>query len=310
MVFGNEAYKNNNQNNYLEIYNYEKSKLYSKEDIEIFTVAKDIKEKIANHYQVLDKDTNELRSIKYSDICIIMDRNSSFDKYKKIFEYLNLPLVLYRDEVLTNEIDITLIKNIINLIVKIKNKEFDKSFRYYFTSIARSYLCELSDNEILNIFNTKSFYNHEIFKKCQNISNNIDNITSLELLNIIIDEFNIYEKNILVGNLEASNIRLDYLKNIASNLTNIGYSPYKFLEYLNNMIDNNMEIKYSLNTSIGDNIKIMNIHKSKGLEFPLCYFTGYYTRSAEEPYTYTPAESFVAETAYFTKVAAHCAANE
>ena len=42
------------------------------------------------------------------------------------------------------------------------------------------------------------------------------------------------------------------------------------------MIDNNMEIKYSLNTSVGDNIKIMNIHKSKGLEFPLCYFTGYY----------------------------------
>lgn len=276
MVFGNTAYLDNNQNNYLEVYNYEKSKTYSKEEIEIFTVAKDIKEKIDNHYQVLDKETNTLRDIKYSDICIIMDRNSSFDTYKKIFEYLNLPLVLYRDEVLTNEIDITLIKNIINLIVKIKNKEYDKQFRYYFMSIARSYLCEVSDNEILNIFNTKSFYSHEIFKKCQNISNNLDNITSLELLNIIITEFNIYEKNILVGNLEASNIRLDYLKNIASNLTNIGYSPYKFLEYLNNMIDNNIEIKYSLNTSIGDNIKIMNIHKSKGLEFPLCYFTGYY----------------------------------
>ena len=276
MVFGNTAYLNNNQNNYLEIYNYEKSKTYSKEEIEIFTVANDIKDKINNHYQVLDKETNELRDIKYSDICIIMDRNSSFDTYKKIFEYLNLPLVLYRDEVLTNEIDITLLKNILNLIVKIKNKEYDKQFRYYFTSIARSYLFEVNDNEILNIFINKSFYDHELFKKCQNISNNLDNITSLDLLNMIIDEFNIYEKNILVGNLEASDIRLEYLKNIATNLTNIGYSPYKFLEYLNNMIDNNIEIKYSLNTSIGDNIKIMNIHKSKGLEFPLCYFTGYY----------------------------------
>ena len=276
MVFGNEAYKNNFQNNYLEIYNYEKSKIYSKEEIEIFTVAKDIKEKITNHYQVLDKDTNTLRDIKYSDICIIMDRNSAFDKYKKIFEYLNLPLVLYRDEVLTNEIDITLIKNIINLIVKIKNKEFDKQFKYYFTSIARSYLFEVSDNEILSIFKDKLFYSHDIFKKCQTISKELDNITSLELLNIIIDEFNISDKNIKVGGLEAASIRLDYLKNIATNLTNIGYSPYKFLEYLNNMIDNNMEIKYSLNTSVGDNIKIMNIHKSKGLEFPLCYFTGYY----------------------------------
>ena len=137
-----------------------------------------------------------------------MDRNSAFDKYKKVFEYLNLPLVLYWDEVLTNEVDITIIKNIINLIVKIKNKEYDKEFRYYFTSIARSYLCEISDNEILNIFNTKSFYNHEIFNKCLNISTYLDNITSLELLNIIIDEFNIYDKNIKIGNIEAANIRL------------------------------------------------------------------------------------------------------
>ena len=137
-------------------------------------------------------------------------------------------------------------------------------------------LCELSDNEILTIFNTKSFYNHDIFNKCLNISKDLDNITSLELLNLIIDEFNIYEKNIKIGNIESANIRLDYLKNIASNLTNIGYSPYKFLEYLNTLTESKMEIKYSLNTSLGDNIKIMNIHKSKGLEFPLCYFTGYY----------------------------------
>lgn len=276
MVFGNNAYQDNKQNNYLEIYNYEISKKYSKEEIEIFTVARDIKEKVDNHYQVLDKETNELRDIKYSDICIIMDRNSAFDKYKKIFEYLNLPLVLYRDEVLTSEVDINILKNVINLIVKIKNREYDKQFRYYFTSVARSYLCEIPDNEILTIFKDKSFYSHELFKKCQNISESLDNITSLELLNLIIDSFNIYEKNILVGGIEAANIRLDYLKNIANNLTNIGYSPYKFLEYLNNMIDNNIEIKYSLNTSVGDNIKIMNIHKSKGLEFPLCYFTGFY----------------------------------
>ncbi|MBQ9318764.1 MAG: UvrD-helicase domain-containing protein [Bacilli bacterium] len=276
MVFGNTNYQDNKQNNYLEIYNYEKSKLYSKEEIEIFTVARDIKEKIDNHYQVLDKETNILRDIKYSDICIIMDRNSAFDKYKKIFEYLNLPLVLYKDEVLTNETDIILIKNIINLIVKIKNKEFDKHFKYYFTSIARSYLYGVNDQEILNYFMNKNFQDSDIFKKGQEISDKLDTLTSYDMLNMIIDIFNIYDKNILVGGIVTATIRLDYLKNIATNLTNLGYSPYKSLEYLNNMIDNNIEIKYSLNTSVGDNIKIMNIHKSKGLEFPLCYFTGFH----------------------------------
>ena len=278
MVFGNTNYKDNKQNNFLEIYNYGISNEYSKEEIEIFSVARDIKNKIDNHYQILDKETNTLRDIKYSDICIIMDRNTEFDKYKKIFEYLNLPLVLYKDEVLTNETDIILIKNILNLIISIKNQEYGKKFKYYFTSIARSYLCEYSDNDIFLIFKNKSFYDDDIFKKCSDIGKNFDTMTSNDVLDLIIDKFNFYEKSILVGGVEACIIRLDYLKNTALNLSNLGYSPYKFLQYLNNMIDNQMDIRYSLNTSYGNNIKIMNIHKSKGLEFPLCYFTGFHKK--------------------------------
>ena len=40
------------------------------------------------------------------------------------------------------------------------------------------------------------------------------------------------------------------------------------------MIENNDEIKYSLNKEISNSVKIMTIHKSKGLEFPICYYTG------------------------------------
>jgi len=40
------------------------------------------------------------------------------------------------------------------------------------------------------------------------------------------------------------------------------------------MTEGKNEIKYSLNTKAGNNVKIMNIHKSKGLEFHICYFSG------------------------------------
>ena len=36
------------------------------------------------------------------------------------------------------------------------------------------------------------------------------------------------------------------------------------------------KIKYSLNIGTGNSVKIINIHKSKGLEYHICYFSGFY----------------------------------
>ena len=44
--------------------------------------------------------------------------------------------------------------------------------------------------------------------------------------------------------------------------------------YIKEMVEGKNEIKYSLNTKSGNNVKIMNIHKSKGLEFHICYYSG------------------------------------
>lgn len=265
--------------NHLEIYNYQmENKTYSKEEIEAFIIGNDIKKKLKEGYLVFDKETSKVRKATYSDFCIIMDRGSAFSIYKKVFEYLEVPLVLYMDEKLNNENDILVIKNIINLIVKIKEKKYDQEFRYYFTSIARSYLCDLNDQEIFTIFKENSFKESTIYLKCAEIASSLDTISNVELLDQVIDSFSIYEKTITVGRLEDSFVRMDHLKSIASNLSDLGYSPIEFCDYLNKMSHDNNDIKYSLNNKIGDNVKIMNIHKSKGLEFPVCYFSGFHKK--------------------------------
>ena len=273
MVFGNTAY-NIDPSNYLTILNYEESddKSYTKEEAEIFITASDIKNKIDNKYQVMDKKTFKMRDITYSDICIIMDRNTEFLKYKQIFEYLNIPLVMYMDNVLSDGTDIILIKNILNLINKIKNKKYDREFRYYYVSISRSYLFSITDNEIFNTIKDNKIYESIIFKKCQSISYELDNINNIELLNRVAEVFDIYNKTIKVGGINDTIVRIYYLSDIARNLDNLGYSNNEFINYLNNI--DKTEIKYSLNTDSGDSVKIMNIHKSKGLEFPVCYYTG------------------------------------
>ena len=278
MIFGNTSYEEQGKlenNNNFEIlnYNYE-DKTYTKEEIEIFTIATDIKNKIESHYKVYDKDNNIVRDIEYKDFCIIMDRNTEFPKYKKIFEYMQIPLTLYQDEVLTLENDILVLKNIMNLIIKINKKEYDTLFKYYFTSIARSYLFRLSDQEILDIFKENKFYKTEIFKISKEISDKIESLTNQEFINEIVNKFNIIENTIKIGNIESSLVRIEYLLNLSNSLTELGYTPFELADYIKEMVEGKNEIKYSLNTKAGNNVKIMNIHKSKGLEFHICYYSG------------------------------------
>ena len=284
MNFGNTNYIEGcktKQNNNMEILTYNTKEIedFSNDEVEAFTTAYDIREKVENKYLVVDKETSSLRECKYSDFAIIMDRGTSFDLYKKIFEYVGVPIVQIKNEKLTLGDDLLVLKNLINLIVKINLDEIDDEFKYYFTSISRSYLFKTDDEEIFDILKSNKFYNSELYKKCKSI--NIFELTNLDLLNKIIYEFNYYEKLITIGNIKESMIRIDYLKDLSINLSNIGYTPIDFSKYLSDII-NEGTIEYSLNNDNSDSVKILNIHKSKGLEYSICYFTGLSKKSNDE----------------------------
>jgi len=284
MNFGNKSYIEEcktDQNNDMEILTYNPKSLedFSNDEIEAFTICYDIKEKIKNKYLVVDRETKKLRECKYSDFAIIMDRGTSFDLYKKIFEYVGIPILQIKNEKLTLGDDLTVLKNLINLIVKINLNEMDENFKYYFTSVSRSYLFKTNDEEIFDIIKSNRFYQTDLYKKCKNI--NIFEMSNLDLLNKIIEEFNYYEKLITIGNINESMIKIDYLKDLSINLSSIGYTPVDFAKYLSDMIDNG-SIEYSLNSDNSNTVKILNIHKSKGLEYSICYFSGLFKRSNDE----------------------------
>ena len=276
MNFGNINYEQSlktNEDNNMDILTYTKEELeeYSTDEIEAFLAAYDIKNKIDNNYQVVDKETSKLRNCTYKDFAIIMDRGTSFDLYKKIFEYVGIPITQIKNEKLTSGDDLLIIKNLINLIIKINNKEYDDLFKYYFTSVSRSFIQKLSDEEIFDIIKNNKYYDTELFKICKSI--NINEISSNKLLELIIDKFNYYEKIITTNNIQERILKIEYLKDLSVNLSNIGYTPIDFSLYLNDMLREEV-IEYSLNSNFSNSVKILNIHKSKGLEYNICYFTG------------------------------------
>ena len=275
MVYGNTAYdlENPGHDNNIEIYNYDNeiNTMYTREEKEIFIISEDIKEKIKNKYQVFDKKSNHLRDIKYSDICIITDRNKYLDKYKKILEYEEIPSVIYMDHELTNDNVVLIIKNLISLVDYVNKGIIDDKFRYLFVSVARSFIFTYSDDMIYQIDKNKKYYQDEIIKKCKliNLNNPLEDI-----INEIFMVFNIYEKLTTLSEIDEYLIRIDNILDIASNLSGLGYNLEEFINYIEDVLNKGLTIKYSTNTSIDNAVKIMNIHKSKGLEFSLCYFTG------------------------------------
>lgn len=295
MIFGNTTYEENGKtdNNYnFEFYNYtyDKNGKFKREEIEIFLIAKDIKEKVNSNYQVYDKDKGILRNITYNDFVILMDRSKNFSLYKKIFEYLGIPIVIYQDESIQNGYDMDIIKNILKLLVKEKKHEYDTEFKYAFMSVARSYLSSYSDQEIFNAITTNDYHSLSFMDTVSLLSLNIDLMENKELIFEILKKFNFYEKIITVGNVEESLVRYEYLTNMASNLSNLGYDIYDMIDYFENVKEQSLDIKYSLNTDSGNAVKIMTIHKSKGLEYHVCYFSGLYehfnTLEVKERFTY------------------------
>ena len=58
----------------------------------------------------------------------------------------------------------------------------------------------------------------------------------------------------------------------------MNYNVVDFINYIDEISKRNYEIKYSKNTNNENGVKIMNIHKSKGLEYNICYYTGLHAK--------------------------------
>ena len=278
MVYGNTAYDTEKVDGFnynfrvLEYLNKQKESGFSDIEVEIFTIAKDIKNKLDNNFQVFDKEDGKLRNATYNDFVIILDRSKYFDDFKKIFEYFDIPLTILKDGKLNSTTDILLIKNLVDFIIKIKEDVYDIDFKYDFISIARSFLYEYSDEYIFDIVTNNKIKETTIYNDLSTLSDKLNSYTSSLLFNDILDVTDFYNKLNKVGDYEEVNVRLKTINSLSSSLSSLGLSIMDFKDYLTDIIENDEDIKYATYTKEGNSVKILTIHKSKGLEYPICYF--------------------------------------
>ena len=288
MVYGNLAYQEQgytSQNYHMDVLTYScEETTYSKEEIEFFTIAQDINQKLQENYQVFDKDTLELRPATYKDFCLILDRNSSFDLAKKIFAYFDIPLSLYKDEELNQSDNIYLVKHLLSFLLHMKRKVYDEDYAYSFVSIARSFLYRYQDAEIYDFVIHQHIYDSSIYHDFLPLLSSLPTMSIYNVLEKILEVTHYYERLIVYGNVKENIARMDKILELAQSCDDLSYGMEKFTEFLDELLKREESIRIGMSTSTSDSVKMMNIHKSKGLEFPICYFCGLYKNFSRQDY--------------------------
>ncbi len=244
------------------VYELPKKYEYNRVEIEAFIAARKIKEIVSNAL-VFDKDTQEMRKAKYSDIAILIDRGTSFPVFEKIFSYLGIPLAILADLDLKNSSFTLTMINLLKLTKALINKEYDKEYERSLAGVLRSFIFNLSDEEIYKIIREKQE------NPLVNTIREIDfNLSSVDLFYELLDRLGVYSKMPMLGNINNTLAEISNLADILKGYNDLGYDFSLAVEFLDEIFAGDTKLRYTPLISGSDEVKLMTMHHSKGLEYP------------------------------------------
>ncbi|MEG0034052.1 MAG: UvrD-helicase domain-containing protein [Bacilli bacterium] len=265
--------------NYSNMDNYVCKYSKSERTKEIEFIARDILTRINSKEQVYDskiEGENKFRDIKFSDFAILSRSKLHFDSFRRIFLYFHIPLSVL-DGVSPKQVpSFVLIISLLHLYysTEISSEYNPKLIRKFFTSVARSYAVQYSDQKIYDILtssNENDFKKDLIFTKLKQIKKDNFNDDISFLLSRLISDFNLIEMIYSIDNVQANLDQLENIYNIIVDYANKGNSLSDIISFLDNLTSSDSKIEYDFKEDIKDTVKLMSIHKSKGLEFKKVY---------------------------------------
>ena len=274
LSFGNKAYNTSIPHNYdMEFYEYDTN--YDSTYCEAYIIGKDIINKLNNNYTCFDKGSKKAYKASYKDFTILTQKKSEYEIYKRVFEYLGIPLLVHKEDEFFKSDEIYVLSNIFKLIYSFIDKNYyDDYFKASIVSLLRSYIVNANDDDILDAISNNQLEEkfEEVFNKLYSLVNIAKEDTINNLLLAIYDKFEFYSNSIKIGNINQIENKLNYLYLLITDFAKMGYQIKDLVEYFDILIENDFDIEFSNIVSNVDAVNIMTIHKSKGLEFPICYF--------------------------------------
>ena len=264
----------------MQILNYhmEDYEEFGQSEVEAFIIANDIKKKYDEHFQIFDQELMTYRDFIYSDAAILLSAKKEFELFKRVFDYFGIPLTVHKDEDLTYSTELVVIKNIIKLVGYYKGINLDDMLIKTYMSVARSFVLGLSDKDIFKTLlgakngNLFDYIDKSLLDKIVYLSEFANNHSISELIEEVLNMFDIYLKIGTIGEKELVSYKIEHLINIALSLEKNGYHLEEFISYLNDAGNEDINFRLESNKNMDMGVNIMSIHKSKGLDFKICYF--------------------------------------
>ncbi|KRL90623.1 helicase-exonuclease AddAB subunit AddA [Lactobacillus kalixensis] len=294
LIFGANYYpKNLSQSSEILYHKKERNSNTSDDDStdnfsEIQMVISRIKQFKKEKMQIFDAKSGQLRPFEYKDIAILTRSRSNNLQIMQEFAKNDIPLFITDAQNYFQTFELTVIMNYLKVI---DNPDQDIPL----TTVLRSPIFNFSNKELGEIRannKTSSFYNavldyvgknNALSEKVKLFLNQLESLRSFatthrisELIWSIYERTNLLEIMTALPNGEQRRANLESLYERASSYESAGFKGiYQFINFISRMRKSQKDLAQPLLSKEADNsVRLMTIHGSKGLEFPIVFYVG------------------------------------
>lgn len=274
--FGQKLYEENmpsNQNYEIEVYKYNLNQSENKAIKEASIIADDIIKKYNSKFQIFDVGLGTLRDCEFSDFAIIGRTYKHFNVFKRVFTTKGIPIELVMDNDIRENDVLFVIKNFIKLLNLCLNSDYDNvQFAHSFMSIARSFLISMSDKDIYSVIKNKQFLTVPFMQQIELVKEELRFASLEEIVKKFMEMFDVDTKIMTIGNYRENFSMFEMIIKIAANMDLMQYSLEEFAHYFDDISKYDIKLKVDESGDASNAVKLINIHKSKGLEYQVCYY--------------------------------------
>lgn len=274
----------------------EAEKIMDAKETEAYMVAERIRA-LVGHFQVTDEQTGKPRMAKYSDIVILFRATSGWDEeFRKVLSSQGIPVHVTSK---TGYFQTLEVQGILNFLRVLDNPLQDIAFfgvlKLPFWDISEADIARIKCFYKENEEQKRYLYEQTVYfcrnvkeedllrKKSERVLKLIDDyrmrISYTPIKELIAEFLNETGYGLIMGAMPDGQQRL---ANIELLLERAGafaktsfYGLFHFIRYLENVQEQEVDFgEANILDENADVVRIMTIHKSKGLEFPICFVCG------------------------------------
>jgi len=223
---------------------------------------------------------------QFSDFCLLCDRGSKFEEIAKIFKEYKIPLKVETNKEVSDQVIVLLIKSLFNLYLCVEKKDFSSStFKHALLSINRSAFCKYSQEELNALFLGKDFSKDKTVLLVKQICAQTKAKDIKTIFLALMENFHVYNSIKDFVSPSATYQFLQAYESIIESMAKLKYKVEDVANYFETLKSEKIQVQLSINSASTNSVILTNIHKSKGLEYPIIYFIGIVSKYHINQYT-------------------------